>query len=198
MARSSSGVIVAALTAAALAGVGFLAVQAEAAPDRPASAHAAGKDSSGKAKDQGQDASDKGKADAGQDQGAANPVPANSGSGLRVVYALAQKRVWLVGSDDKATRTFEVAPSAVNPPPGTYAVTSRDANVTGSDGTPIEHVVRFHRNAAGVVFGFSAAVDGSSPKPAPGAKTGGIRETPADGQAMWEFAVNHTKVVVVP
>ncbi|GHC61886.1 hypothetical protein GCM10010507_43740 [Streptomyces cinnamoneus] len=184
------------LTAAALAGVGFLAVQAEAAPDHPKSAQATGQES-GKAKGDG--GSDKGAASDAQGQGqAANAVPEGSGTGLRVVYALGKKRVWLVGSDGKATRTYEVAPSTVSPPPGAYKVTSRDPQVTGSDGIPIEHVVRFHKDSAGIVFGFSAAVDGSSPKPDPAKKTGGIREQPADGRAMWEFAVNNTKVVVVP
>ncbi|MEU1310023.1 hypothetical protein ABZ419_14165 [Streptomyces cinnamoneus] len=196
MARSSSGIFVATLTVAALAGVGFLAVQAEAAPDRPTSAQATGQ-GSGKAKGDG--GSDKGSASEAQGQGqGANAVPEGSGTGLRVVYALGKKRVWLVGSDGKATRTYEVAPSTVSPPPGSYKVTSRDPQVTGSDGIPIEHVVRFHRDAAGIVFGFSAAVDGSSPKPDPAKKTGGIREQPADGRAMWEFAVNNTKVVIVP
>ncbi|MEU4210088.1 hypothetical protein AB0F13_08840 [Streptomyces sp. NPDC026206] len=198
MARSSSGVIVAALTAAALAGVGFLAYQAEAAPDRPASSHAAGRGSSDKAKDQGSDASGKGTGATGQGQGA-DAAPDGSGTGLRVVYGLGQKRVWLVGSDGKVIRSYEVAPSTVNPPPGNYAVTSRSPNVTGSDGIPVEHVVRFHRDAVtGIVFGFSAAVDGSSPDPASAKKTGAIREKPADGRAMWEFAVADTKVVVVP
>ncbi|WP_190021780.1 hypothetical protein [Streptomyces hiroshimensis] len=204
MARSSSGVIVAALTAAALAGVGFLAFQAEAAPDKPHSSHAAGAGASGKGED-------KGKGDApgdngsgtgsGKDDGAkaAVPdVPAGSGTGKRVVYALGQKRVWLVGTDGKATHSFEVAPSAVNPVPGSYAVTSRSATGTGSDGKAIEHVVRFHSDPAGVVFGFSAAVDGSLPDPtAAPKKTGAVREMPADGRAMWDFALNGTKVVVV-
>ncbi len=184
----------AALTAAALAGVGFLAVQAEAAPDRPAAAHASA------GKDKGQDSGGQGAGDAaGQDQGKGpEAVPQGSGAGMRVVYALAQKRVWLVGADEKASHTFEVSPSTVSPPPGTYKVTSRTLNVTGSDGTPIEHVVIFHRDAAGIVFGFSAAVDGRPPNPTPGKKTGGIRENPADGLAMWQFAVSNTKVVVVP
>ncbi|CAM5505863.1 hypothetical protein [Streptomyces abikoensis] len=201
MARSSSGVFVAALTAAALAGVGFLAFQAEAAPDKPRASQAS---PSGKAEDKGKDGAPGG--DAGQgggsrkDEGgekAAPPVPAGSGTGQRVVYALGQKRVWLVGADGKATHSFEVAPSAVNPQPGPYKVTSRDATGTGSDGKAIEHVVRFHKDAAGVVFGFSAAVDGSLPDPASGKKTGAVRESPADGRAMWDFAVNGTKVFVV-
>ncbi len=199
MARSSSGAIVAALTAAALGGVGFLAFQAEAAPDRPA-AHAGGRGSD-TAKDQDKDAGKGGPGGTATGQGGAkaqDAVPEASGVGQRVVYALAQKRIWLVGADEKATRTFEVSPSTVNPPPGTYTVTSRTPNVTGSDGTPVEHVVIFHKDPTGIVFGFSAAVDGSSPNPASTKKTGAIRETPADGTAMWNFAVNKTKVVVIP
>lgn len=191
MARSSSGIFVAGLTAAALAGVGYLAYEASAAPDRPHRGTHASADPSAPAK--------------GKDEPKGGPakdvppaVPANSGAGKRVVYSVAQKRVWLVGPDAKPVKTFEVAPSTVNPKPGTYTVTSRDPNGNGSDGVPIEHIVRFHRDAAGVVFGFSAAVDGSSPEPKPTQKTGGIREKPADGRAMWEFAVRQTKVVVVP
>lgn len=195
VARSSAGAVVAGLTAAALAAVGFLAFQAQAAPDRPARASAsASTGRTGDTAEGGKDASGKGKG--GQEKAAA-AVPAGSGTGQRVVYALGQKRVWLVGADGKATRTFEVTPSTVSPAPGTYAVTSRRPQVVGSDGTPVEHVVLFH-SVPGIVFGFSAAVDGSKPAPAASAKkTGGIREARPDGDAMWAFAAKGTKVVVV-
>lgn len=195
VARSSAGAVVAGLTAAALAAVGFLAFQAQAAPDRPARAtSSASPGKTGEKAKDGKDAAGKGKT--GQEKAAA-PVPAGSGTGQRVVYALGQKRVWLVGADGKATRTFEVTPSTAALKPGTYVVTSRAPQVVGSDGTPVEHVVRFH-SLPGIVFGFSAAVDGSMPAPAANAKkTGGIRETRPDGDAMWAFAVRGTKVVVV-
>ncbi|MDI3405542.1 hypothetical protein [Streptomyces cavernicola] len=182
MARSSSG-IVAGLTAAALAAVGFLAYQASAsAPE-----------SLGKPKQDAPTAAPrhpKAKTDP-------KAVPAASGKGLRVVYALESDRVWLVGAGNKAKRSFEVTPSTVDPRPGEYSVTTRSGQVVGSDGVPIEHVVRF-ANVDGVAIGFSAAVDGSTPKLDPTQKTGGIRESRADGQAMWEFATVGTTVVVVP
>lgn len=182
MARSSSG-IVAGLTAAALAAVGFLAYQASAnAPDT------LGKPK----KDTSATAPRTPKANADP-----KAVPAASGRGLRVVYALRTDRVWLVGKGNKATRTFEVTPSTVDPRPGEYAVTTRSGSVVGSDGVPIEHVVRF-ATVDGVAVGFSAAVDGSKPKLDPMQKTGGIREERADGKAMWQFATVGTKVVVVP
>lgn len=113
------------------------------------------------------------------------------------MYSLDDDRVWLVGSDGGVKRTFEVAPGSVDPLPGTYAVTSRAAAVTGTDGTPIEHVVRF-TTAHDVTIGFSAALDGSLPEPDPTVKTGGIRQSVADGDAMWDFATIGQAVVVIP
>ncbi|MFD6874002.1 MULTISPECIES: hypothetical protein [unclassified Streptomyces] len=185
MARSSSG-IVAGLTVAAIAAVAFLGYQAsatapalppKAAPTAPASA----------APDQAQ----------AQQPAKPGAVPADSGIGTRVVYSLAQKRVWLVTEGAPEPRTFTVVPSSVNPVPGGYVVTSRSGSVTGTDGVPIEHVVRF-TSTEGVAVGFSARVDGATPAPDLTKKTGGIRMARADGDAMWAFATIGAKIVVVP
>ncbi|MFD9224787.1 L,D-transpeptidase [Streptomyces sp. NPDC060064] len=186
MARSSSG-LVAGLTAAALAVVGFLAYQASAtAPDRP------GKPSNPSAVPSAQ-------ASGGPKQKPRNPltVPAKSGVGVRVVYSLGDRRVWLVGEKAQLRRTFQVMPSTVSPQPGVYPVTSRSGTVPGSDGVPIEHVVRF-ASVGGVPIGFSAARDGSMASPDPEKKTGGVRMKRADGDALWKFAAIGTRVVVVP
>ncbi|MEV0240573.1 hypothetical protein AB0I06_11660 [Streptomyces sp. NPDC050674] len=185
MATSSSG-IVAGLTAAALATVGCLAHEAaEAAPPglgRSAQAGAAPAAGTTKAPRVRKDPT---------------ALPAASGEGARVVYSLRGDRVWLVAGDEAVSRTFAVEPSAVDPAPGSYAVTSRSNAVTGSDGVPVEHVVRF-ATVGGVVIGFSAAVGGpSAPAPDPKVRTGGIRESRADGDAMWTFATIGRKVVVV-
>ena len=81
-------------------------------------------------------------------------------------YYNGEDRVWLVGPGNKVRRTFEVTPSTVDPTPGAYTVTSRSNRITGSDGIPVEHVVRF-AGAQGVAIGFSAAVDGSTAAPDP-------------------------------
>ncbi|MBZ3907420.1 MULTISPECIES: L,D-transpeptidase [Streptomyces] len=183
---SSSSVVVAGLTAAAIAAVGFLTYQASAnAPDdlgKPSASE------SPKAKQS--------KTPAEREKDTEDVLPEDSGTGERVVYSLDDDRVWLVGANEKVTRTFEVTPSTVDPTPATYTVSSRSAAVTGSDGTPIENVVRF-ASVDGISVGFSAAVDGSTPEPDPATKTGGIRESRKDGKAMWEFAGIGTKVVVV-
>lgn len=190
MARSSSG-FVAGLTAAAVAGVAFLAYQAAASAPSPARLAEPGSGKSPAAHATLPPRKKPEKKDV-------FAVPADSGVGMRVVYALGDRRVWLVNEQGKATRTFEVMPSTVSPPPGTYAVTSRSGSITGSDGVQIEHVVRF-TSVENVVIGFSAAVDGSMPSPDPAAgKTGGVRMERADGDAMWRFATVRVKVVVVP
>lgn len=183
MARSSSG-FVAGLTAAAVAAVGFLAHQAQAnvpqelrgGPGATATPAA----SAGKAP---------------RDERHPAALPGGSGTGERVVYSVGDDRVWLVGADDKVRNTFGVHPGSVDPTPGTYAVTSRSEAVIGTDGVPVEHVVRFTA-VGGVGIGFSAAVDGSSPTPDPAVRTGGIRQSRADGEAMWMFATIGQKVVV--
>ncbi|GAU67521.1 hypothetical protein SSP35_05_00880 [Streptomyces sp. NBRC 110611] len=191
---AKSSTIVTALTVAAVVAVGVLGYQAAAsAPDHLTPVRSDGRPTAPKDPQDG-----RGK----KTEPAAPAVPAASGTGKRVVYALGDKRVWLVGEKGEALRTFTVAPSAVSPKPGAYKVTSRSVSITGSDGVPVEHVVRFAA-VGGVTIGFSAAVDGSRPgtgaTPGTGAakKTGGVRESRDDGKAMWDFAVNGTKVVVV-
>lgn len=186
MARGSSG-IVAGLTAAAVAAVAFLAYQASAnAPDSVV------------------DVSASASAPASAKKPTAKPaptvdpmdLPTDSGTGVRVVYGLKAKRVWLVGENPDSVRTFPVVPSAVSPEPGSYAVYSRTGTVTGSDGVPIEHVVRF-AEVGDTVIGFSAAQDGSLPTPDPTLKTGGVRMTRENADQMWSFATVAVKVVVV-
>ncbi|MEU3375358.1 hypothetical protein ACFYM2_17925 [Streptomyces sp. NPDC006711] len=178
------------LTAAALAVVGFLAYQASAsAPPAAQLAAPTGKASaSAKPSNLPPAGSPATKPDLS--------LPANSGTGVRVVYSLGAKRVWLAGVT-KTPRTFAVMPSAISPKPGTYVVTSRTGHTTGSDGVAIEHVVVF-TTAQNVVVGFSAAVDDSMASPTTAKKTGGIRMKRADGDAMWAFATHNSKVVVVP
>ncbi|MGW4545168.1 hypothetical protein ACWEN4_02170 [Streptomyces violaceorubidus] len=184
MASSSAG-IVTGLTMAALVTIGVLGHQASvgAPADLGPTTRATTSPAPGAAK-------------APRDRRHPDALPTMSGTGERVVYSVDDDRVWLVGPGNEVRRTFEVTPSTVDPTPGAYTVTSRSKLVTGSDGIPVEHVVRF-AGAQGVAIGFSAAVDGSTARPDPDRPTGGIRETRADGDAMWKFATIGRQVVVV-
>ncbi|MFE0516698.1 hypothetical protein [Streptomyces sp. NPDC058964] len=183
MAGTSAG-IVAGLTAAAVGSVGFLAYQASATvpaglgdtPSASASPSVAAK--------------------APRDTRHPTALPSGSGTGERVVYSVDDDRVWLVGENGKVQHTFKVTPGSVDPLPGSYAVTSRSRAVTGTDGIPVEHVVRF-TSVRDVVIGFSAATDRSGAEPDTTVKTGGIREKRADGDEMWKFATIGVRVVVI-
>ncbi|MET7680090.1 hypothetical protein [Streptomyces sp. NPDC005423] len=183
MAGTSSG-IVAGLTVAAVATVGVLTFQASAnVPGGPGTARASASPSAATSK-------------APRDRRNPAALPAGSGKGERVVYSVDDDRVWLVGPSGRPKRTFAVTPGTVDPAPGTYYVTSRANSVTGTDGTPIEHVVRF-TSTGGVAIGFSAAVHGTAPDTESTARTGGIRESREDGEAMWEFATIGQQIVVI-
>lgn len=193
MAKTRPGVVVTGLTAAALAAVGLLAYQAEGSEIRTAAAKPTAS------------APATPTPSADPSPGATAALPADSGTGRRVVYSVGTHQVWLV--DPKKTppvqAAFKVTPGTVEPLPGTYTVYSRTAATTGTDGRDIEHVVRFVQQN-GTVFGFSAAVDSPSsatPAPSPDAdakKTGGIRSSRTDGQTLWDFAPNATRVTVIP
>ncbi|MEU6588896.1 hypothetical protein ABZ923_06625 [Streptomyces sp. NPDC046881] len=179
----TSSAIVAGLTAVALGTVGFLAFRAQATvPARPGAGPSAHATAASKAP---------------RDRRHPTALPSGSGTGERVVYSVDDDRVWLVSPGNRVQRTFPVRPGSVDPPAGTYWVTSRSNAATGTDGVPIEHVVRF-TSVDGVTIGFSAAVDdGSGLMADPDVKTGGIRESRPDGDAMWRFATIGVRVVVI-
>jgi len=189
VAKLGPGVVVTGLTLGAMAAIGLLAFQANGAESRTVAAAPSASASA-----------------APSPSASASPtapaLPDGSGTGLRVVYSVKAHQVWLV--DPKKTpqviASFKVTPGTVEPAAGSYTVYSRTAAGNGTDGRQVEHVVRFAQQA-GTVFGFSAPVDETAPAPSsspdPKAKTGGIRSGRADGQALWDFAPNGTRVVVV-
>ncbi|MGI5437254.1 hypothetical protein [Streptomyces shenzhenensis] len=185
MAGTSSS-IVAGLTAVAVGTVGLLAYQASAnvPPGLGGRSGASASPTPATAK-------------APQGKKSQAVLPGGSGRGERVVYSVDDDRVWLVGANGGVERTFKVTPGTVDPKPGPYTVTSRSKAITGTDGALVEHVVRF-ATVDGVVIGFSAAVKESPSLPDPSVRTGGIRETRRNGEAMWKFATIGVRVMVIP
>jgi hypothetical protein len=188
VARIGTGAVVTTLTASALALVTVLALQAKSSAN--VTSAASGKPGASVSTSAGASS----KASASPKPAA---VPAHSGTGKRVVYSLGAKRVWLVEAAGSVSRTFTVQPSTLSPSVGTYNVYAHSSAArTGSDGVEIKNVVIFAERGS-TVFGFSSATDGTTPAPDPAKKTGGIRETLGDGQALYDFTVVSSKVVVV-
>lgn len=182
------------MTMASLFGVAVLAAQAAATAPQVSNTNQAGRST----------ARPTASTAAGSASGAAAPnaLPADSGTGQRIVYAEAVKRVWLVSSGQTVARTFEVVPGTVTAPTGTFAVTNRLSAVTGTDGTPVQYVVLFDKAKVGggsaTAFGFDAVANVTGMPPAPTSRTGGVRMAQDDAQALWNFSTIGTKVVVLP
>ncbi len=133
----------------------------------------------------------------------ASSIPANSGSGRRVVYSVSQQRVWLVNEDGSLHGTWLVSGRAGEPNPGSYSVFSRSRHARAQrPGITMEYMVRFVRTA-GLPIGFH-----SIPVNRRGAQIqtvqqlgtyqslGCVRQRYEDAVVMWEFAQIGTPVIV--
>jgi hypothetical protein len=186
---------VALITAAALVGVGVLAVQANgSAPNKAPTAAAAKQQQPPVSTNQsGQPVTP-----------APDPalvLPANSGKGKRVVYSLGKARIWLVGADEKVQMTAQAVPSTVVPDPGTYAVSKWYNTNQSADRVAVQYEVLWGPKADNTKFALEAvaSLGGDQLPPKPETKTGGVRLTQNDAKAVWQFAtVKGTQVVVVP
>jgi lipoprotein-anchoring transpeptidase ErfK/SrfK len=132
-------------------------------------------------------------------------LPADSGSGRRVVYAIGAQQVWLV-TDSEVVRTYRVSGSRYDQlEAGTYEVSSKSRHATSWHGTEtMEYMVRFHRGARSNIGFHDIPVDtvrGSEVQTLSDLGTplsdGCIRQDVVDAAALWEFAPVGTPVVVV-
>ena len=132
-------------------------------------------------------------------------LPANSGTGRRIVFAMADQRVWLVGDEDDAVeRTYLVSGSLTdNLHPGTYSVYSKSVDAVGVDDSgTMKYMVRFaHGPNAAIGFHDIPVLDGAQVQMRDQLGTpqshGCIRQLRADAKALWDFAPVGTTVVVV-
>ncbi len=144
---------------------------------------------------------------------AASPVvaalPAESGTGRRVVFDISEQRVWLVepgtgaSAADDVQRTYLVSGSVFdNLQPGTYEVYSRSRHAVGIDDSgTMEYFVRFTRGAnAAIGFHSIPTKDGRALQSRAQLGTplshGCIRQARPDAIRLWRFAPVGTTVVV--
>jgi hypothetical protein len=132
-------------------------------------------------------------------------LPASSGTGLRIVFSQQAQRVWLVGASDDVKRTYLVSGSVTdNLQPGTYAVYSRSRWATGVDDSGVmQYFVRFTQGPTGAAIGFHSIPTRNGVPLQTKAQLGTpqshgcIRQATPDAIALWNFAPDGTKVVVV-
>ena len=133
-------------------------------------------------------------------------LPADSGTGRRIVFSESAQRVWLVADTGEVLRSYLVSGSALdNLEPGTYDVYSRSRYAVGIDNSgTMEYFVRFTQGDAGAAIGFhTIPVDDGAPvqtiaQLGTPLSHGCIRQRTADAIALWDFAPLGTTVVVTP
>ena len=136
----------------------------------------------------------------------APPLPANSGSGKRVVYDRAGQRVWAVDKNEQVIRSWLVSGSKYNNEvPGTHKVYSRSDVSTAWNGKAfLPKMIRWLKTDIGAI-GFHGiprhVSDGSRymKDSELGTRLSGGCQRQADKDAtfMWDFAQVGTKVVVL-
>lgn len=131
-------------------------------------------------------------------------LPAGSGDGRRIVFSETAQRVWLVGDDGRAVRTYLVSGSKFdNLDPGSYAVQSKSRYATAFDASgSMEYFVRFTTGFSAPIGFHTVPVDTAGrleqTKEQLGTPTsaGCVRQWREDAVALWDFAPVGTTVVV--
>ncbi len=135
----------------------------------------------------------------------ASGLPANSGSGRRVVYSRAQQRIWAVEADGTVVKTHRVSGRTREPYAGTYHVYSRSMYTYSTANPAIKwrYMVRFAYGPGGGRIGFheiptkNGAPLQSSAQLGQALSGGCVRQSTADAIWMWNWAGIGTKVVVL-
>ena len=132
-------------------------------------------------------------------------LPANSGTGRRVVYDRGQQRVWAVEEDGTVVKTHAVSGRLHEPYAGTYSVYSRSMYTYSTDNPDVKwrYMVRFAYGPNGGRIGFHEipskfGVPLQSESQLGQPLSGGcVRQSTPDAQWMWDWAQVGTKVVVL-
>jgi lipoprotein-anchoring transpeptidase ErfK/SrfK len=142
----------------------------------------------------------------GAESSADVPVPAQSGTGRRVVFDMSEQRVWLVGANGTVLRTYLVSGSRTdNLSAGHYEVYSRSPHaVSYTYEETMRYMVRFATGEQAAI-GFHDIPRDQQGRPVQTRdqlgrpmSAGCIRQARADAIALWRFAGVGTSVDVVP
>ncbi len=131
-------------------------------------------------------------------------VPADSGSGYRVVYSNSMQRIWLIEATGGVHNSFLVSGRTGAPPAGTYFIASKSENST-SGSLRLPYMSRFFHASSGKWIGFHGIPLRSDGTPiqtdaqlGTPRSHGCVRMNQQDVKVVWDFTPVGTKIVVVP
>jgi hypothetical protein len=199
---------VSAIVVAALAVVGVLAALAAGSAHRPDSAH--GTATVPGAPAGAPDPSTTPDPLATRAPATAATLPAGTGSGARIVYALGIRRVWVVNARGHVRRSYLVEAGQPHPAAGMYRVTSRQLRAPSPEagpGTHIRYLIRIARGPGDLAGqGFCSIPLTARGRAAPRPRQGGIegagqqciQQAFDDARYLWQATHPGTRVVIVP
>ncbi|GAA2755636.1 L,D-transpeptidase [Actinopolymorpha rutila] len=133
-------------------------------------------------------------------------MPAGTGSGKRIVYALSANHVWLVDADNTVHRSYLVSGTKFGQvSPGTYHVLRKRRHTTSYNGLDrMQYMVTFTHGPNAAIGFHDIPIVISSGKAiqtrlqlGQSLSDGCVRQDPPDAKALWEFAPVGTTVVVL-
>ncbi len=128
-------------------------------------------------------------------------VPANSGSGRRIVYSVTGQRVWLVEADESVNKTYLVSGRANTPAYGFYKVYSKSPNAS-SGSARMQNMVRFAHGRSLAIGFHSIPTSGGRPFQSEAQlgtyrSHGCVRQRNSDAAYLYNWAPLGTNVSVV-
>jgi hypothetical protein len=131
------------------------------------------------------------------------PLPADSGSGRRIVYSRAEQRVWIVEADEQVVGSWLVSGRKEIPRPGTYEIFSR-SRWASAGRVRMEFMLRFV-HTRGDAIGFHAIPVDRNGRPIQSESElgqprshGCVRQPRSDAERLWNWAPDGTVVRVTP
>lgn len=133
------------------------------------------------------------------------PVPEDSGSGKRIVYANSAQRVWIVDGDGSVVDTYLISGREGVPDPGVYEVFSKsEIAYAGHDGITMRFMVRFTYAESGLAIGFHSIPNTAGGEPFQTEEqlgefhsAGCVRQSLGHSAALYEWADEGTIVHVI-
>ncbi|MEZ5375629.1 MAG: DUF4214 domain-containing protein [Acidimicrobiales bacterium] len=136
------------------------------------------------------------------------PLPANSGSGRRIVYSNTAQRVWWVESDGRVSNSYLVSGRDNVPDPATYSIYSKSPIAyAGHNGITMKHMVRFTYSKYGnrLPIGFHSIPRYANGTPMQTVEqlgtyqsAGCVRQRDDQAEALYQWARLGDTVVVLP
>ncbi len=133
------------------------------------------------------------------------PIPANSGSGRRIVYSNSDQRIWVIEYGERIVATYLISGRRDTPSAGVYDVFSKSRYASaGHDGITMQYMVRFaHGRRLAIGFHSIPTYGNGRPMQSESAlgtyrSSGCVRQRIDQAEFLFNWSVVGDTVIVLP